>query len=90
MFDIGEDEYNFVYGGTTSLLAEVIIQEYDRCFKDVFLMPLEDFRNTIFSIISVRNPYDHNNDQLIRASSKQEGASKIKQIVELMNKYFGD
>ncbi len=87
MFDISEEEYNFVYGGTTSLLAEVIIQEYDRCFKDVFLMPIEEFRNVIYSIISVRNPYDHNNDQLIRVSSKQEGTSKIKQLVALMDKY---
>ena len=88
MFDIGEAESNYVYGGTTSLLAEVIIQEYEKCFKDVFLMPLEEFKNKIYSIISVRNPYDHNNDQLIKVSSKQDGAMKIKEIVKLMEDYL--
>lgn len=87
MFDITEDEGNFVYGGTTSLLAEVIIQEYDICFKNVFLIPLEEFRDKIYSIISVRNPYDHNNDQLIKVSSKQEGANKIKEILRLMEDF---
>lgn len=88
MFDIGEAESNYVYGGTTSLLAEIIVQEYDKCFKDVFQMSLDDFKNKIYSIISVRNPYDHNNDQLIKVSSKQEGAAKIKEIVKLMESYF--
>lgn len=88
MFEISDDENNFVYGGTTSLLAEVIVQEYERCFKSVFLMSLDDFRNSIYSIISVRNPYDHNNDQLIKRASKQEGAAKIKSMITLMEDFF--
>lgn len=88
MFEISDDEYNFVYGGTTSLIAEVIVQEYEQCFKDVFLMSLDEFKNVIYPIISVRNPYDHNNDQLIRTSTKQEGAAKIKQIIELTDRYL--
>ena len=51
-------------------------------------MSLDEFKNVIYPIISVRNPYDHNNDQLIRTSTKQEGAAKIKQIIELTDKYL--
>ncbi len=88
VFDIGEEENNFVYGGTTSLLAEIIIQEYDICFKDVFRMASTDFKNIIYPIISIRNPYEHNNDQLIRVSSKQDCASYIQRITKLMDEYW--
>lgn len=86
-YEINPEEITLFNGTTTGAMFEIIRAEYD-CFKDIFKMDRKEFKAITDSITSARNPYDHNNDQLIKADVKQRTNENCSKFVKLMEEYL--
>ncbi|MCR4791795.1 MAG: hypothetical protein K5871_03530 [Lachnospiraceae bacterium] len=88
VYEIDASEINLLNGTTTGGLASILKAEYNDCFRDVFRMPLGEFSPLIDKLTAARNPYDHNNDNLIRDDVKQETNENCSKLVKLMEAYL--
>lgn len=84
IYDVDPAAINLLNGTTTGGLAEIILAEYDLCFKDVFNMKRGEFQKIINSITSARNPYDHNNDDIIRNEVKEKTIANCRTLCRLI------
>lgn len=87
-YEINPEEITLFNGTTTGAMFEIIRAEYDDCFKSIFKMDRKEFKTITDSITSARNPYDHNNDHLIKADVKQKTNENCSKFVKLMESYL--
>lgn len=88
IYEIDPTQITILNGTTTGGLAQILCQEYEDCFKEVFKMNKREFKPLIDSITSARNPYDHNNDHFIRSDVKQKTNENCSKLVKLMEAYL--
>lgn len=88
VYEISANEITLLNGTTTGGLATILCAEYDDCFKEVFKMTKKEFKPLIDGITSARNPYDHNNDHLIKEEIKQQTTDNCSKLVKLMEEYL--
>ncbi|WP_024865946.1 ATP-binding protein [Butyrivibrio sp. FCS014] len=84
IYDVDPAGINLLNGTTTGGLAEILLAEYDRCYKKVFNMKRGEFQMIINSITSARNPYDHNNDNMIRDDVKEKTIENCRTLCRLI------
>ncbi len=89
VYEIASADINMLNGTTTGGLGEILCREYEDCFEKVFKMPLKEFRPLIQNITAARNPYDHNNDHLIREDVKVNTTENCTKLIKLMEAYLG-
>jgi len=85
-FTVSPEKANFIYGGTTTLLAEMIINEYD-LFEEVFQMPRKKFARTMYEIIGIRNPYQHNNDDMLNEDYAQDQSQTLDSLYHILEAF---
>lgn len=88
IYEIEPSEINLLNGTTTGGLASIILMEYNDCFKEVFKMKKGEFQPLLDGITSARNPYQHNNDHIIRDDIKKKTNENCLKLVKLMEAYL--
>ena len=88
VYEIDPTQITLLNGTTTGGLATILCEEYEDCFKEVFGMNKKEFKPLIDSITSARNPYDHNNDHLIREDVKRKTNDNCSMLIKKMEAFL--
>ncbi|WP_242268883.1 hypothetical protein [Bacillus cereus group sp. BfR-BA-01352] len=83
----GDIQLNFIDGMTTGGLFELMASEWNY-FSQVFKGSKEEFVLKSKHITKARNPYQHNNDHLLRDDFKQTTKIYLEQLLNEINQYF--